>query len=544
MAMSITETASKIYEPASYDKAVNNPVHDRRWRKAIEEELQNLESHQTWEYKELPLGRKAIGSKWVFKVKYHPDGSVARFKVRLVAQGFSQVPGIDFCETFAPTVKKELLRIYLALCLALNLFIHQVDIVRAYLESMLNDNEFPIFMKLPPGVHEFRQIRRGLLCRLLRSLYGLKQLGRLWNQNVIAFYKSIRFRQLNGDPSILIRQTKDEINIVSVYVDDFLLASNEMATLEALKKLLGKKYEMKDLGEVKTIIGWQIMRDLAARILKIDQSAFIRDLVIKEGLTDCNANVIPMKAGSAIEMNDSDDYEETELREYQRLIGKLIYLACGTRPDIAFVVGQLSRHNTDPRKGHLRAAKRVIRYLKGTIQMGLVFGREVNSHLPRDPPPYGLVGYADSNFAGDPADQKSVMGYCFFLNRAVVSWSSKKQRTMSTSSTEAEYIALGHAVREAVWIRRFINEIEIEVIGELTLFGDNKMSIALTKNTESQHQTKHIDVQHHYIRELVNEREFTVKWIPRSKMLADGMTKALPNETFRRHRALPGMTVE
>lgn len=390
----------------------------------------------------------------VFKVKYHPDGSVARFKARLVAQGFSQVQGIDFVETFAPTVRRELLRIYLAICLSLNLFIHQVDIVGTYLESLLNDNEFPIFMKLPPGMHELRHIREGLLCRLMRSLYGLKQSGRLWNQNVIAFYKSIGFIQLNGDPSILIRKSADgtEISIVSVYVDDFLLASNTMRTLELLKQLLAKEYDMKDLGEVKTIIGWQITRDPAMGTMKIDQSAFIRDLVIEEGLTDCNAPVILMKAGSAIEMLDPDDYEETELHEYQRLIGKSMYPACGTRPDIAFAVGQLSKQKADPRKGRLKAAKRVVRYLKGTMQMGLMFGRTTIN-----PPPYGLTGYADSNFAGDPADRKSVMGYCFFLNGAVASWSSKKQRTVSTSTTEAKYIALGHAVREAVWIRRFIN---------------------------------------------------------------------------------------
>lgn len=155
--------------------------------------------------------------------------------------------------------------------------------------------------------------------------------------------------------------------------------------------------------------------------MKIDQSAFIRDLVIEEGLTECNANVIPMKAGSVIEMTEPEDYKEADLRTYQRLIGKLMYLACGTRPDIAFVTGQLSRHNADPRKGHLRAAKRVVRYLCGTMEMGLVFGRELGNRLPRDPPPYGLIGFADSNFARDPGDRKSVIGYCFFLNGAVVS---------------------------------------------------------------------------------------------------------------------------
>lgn len=357
-------------------------------------------------------------------------------------------------------MRRESLCIYLAICLALNLIIHQVDIVGAYLESLLDDNKYTIFMKLPPGMHELRQVREGLLCRLLRSLYGLKQSERLWNKNVIAFYKSIGFRQLNGDPSILIRQVENETSVVSVYVDDFLLASNTMNAIQTLKDALGKEYEMKDLGKVNTIIGWQITRDTAMRTMKIGQSAFIRDLVIEEGLEECNANVIPMKACSAIEMLDPDDYDKTNLHEYQRLIGKLMYLSCRTRPDIAFAVGQLSRHNADPRKGHLRAAKRVVRYLKGTMQMGLIFGRE--SCLPKDPPPYDLKGYANSNFAGDPEDPKSVMGHCFFLNDAVVSWSSKKQRTVSTSTTEAKYIALGHASREAVWICRFINEMNLE----------------------------------------------------------------------------------
>ena len=543
-AMSITECSSKIHKPTSYNEAINDAIHGRRWREAIEEELQNLENHQTWEYDELPPGQKAIRSKWVFKVKYHPNGSVARFKARLVAQGFFQVQGIDFSETFAPTVRRESLRIYLALCLILNLFIYQVDIVGAYLESPLGDNELPIFMKLPPGMHDLRQIQEGLLCRLLRSLYRLKQSGRLWNQNVIAVYKCIGFRQLNGDPSILICCSEGEISIVSVYVDDFLLASSTMKTLNALKQSLAGEYDTKDLGEVKTIIRWQIERDTAASTMKIHQSEFIRDLVIEEGLTDCNANVIPMKAGSSIEMSDPENYEEANLHTYQRLVGKLMYLSCGTRPDISFVIRQLSRHNADPRKGHLRATKRVVRYLKGTIEMGLIFGRESAERWPRDPSPYGLVGYANSNFARDPKDRKSVMGYCFFLNGAVVSWSSKKQRTVSTSTTKAKYIALGHAAKEAVWIRRFINKMKLEAVEDVTLYGNNEISIALTKNAESQHRTKHIDVQYHYIRELVNKRELTIEWIPESKMLADGMTKALPTETFRKHRALLGMAVK
>ena len=175
------------------------------------------------------------------------------------------------------------------------------------------------------------------------------------------------------------------------------------------------------------------------------------------------------------------------------------------------------------------------------MQLGLIYGRKSDGTSPTLPPPYGLAGYADSNFAGDPEDRKSVMGHCFFLNGAIVSWSSKKQRTVSTSTTEAEYIALGHAAREAVWIRRFINEMSLEIAPEIIVHGDNEMSIALTKNAESQHRTKHIDVQHHYIRELIEEKELSIEWVSSSEMLADGMTKALPTETFQKHRAQLGL---
>lgn len=257
LAMSITEASSKIYKPTSCEEAISDPIYGRQWKNAVNDELHILESHHTSEFEELPQNRKSIGSKWVFKVKYHPDGSVARFKARLVARGFSQVPGVDFIETFAATVRGESLRIYLAICALVGLIIHQVDIVGAYLESLLGDNEFPIYMRPPP---EIERMRQGLYCRLLRCSYGLKQSERLWNQNVIAFYKRIGFRPLNADPSILILQTSSEITVVSIYVDDFLLASNTMSVLKRLKEDLANKYDMKDLGEVKTIIVWQITR--------------------------------------------------------------------------------------------------------------------------------------------------------------------------------------------------------------------------------------------------------------------------------------------
>lgn len=224
-----------------------------------------------------------------------------------------------------------------------------------------------------------------------------------------------------------------------------------------------------------------------------------------------------------------------------------MYLSCGTRPDIAFIVGQLSKRNSDPRAGHLRAAKRVVRYLKGTMHLGLVYGDTLKSdgqtNAPVAPPPSGLVRYADSNYAGDPKDRKSVMGHYFYVNRAVISWCNKKQRTVSTSTTEAEYLVLGYAAQESIWIRRFLNQLHLlEPIEACTIHGDNKTSIILTKNAESQARTKHIDVQHHYIRELVADKEVTIEWICSASMLADGFTKALSVDNFRRHKSLLGMS--
>lgn len=193
------------------------------------------------------------------------------------------------------------------------MFIYQVNIVGAYLESLLNNHKFPIFMRLPQKIYKLPKIRKRLLGRLLRSLYGCKQLGGLSNQNVIAFQKSIGFKQLNGDPNILIRQTKNKISIISVYVDNFFWLSKAIATLEALKKLFSIKYETNDLGDVKTIIGQQITRDLVACPIKIDHSVFIRDLINEEGLIYYITNIISIKARSTIQLIDPDDYKETQI---------------------------------------------------------------------------------------------------------------------------------------------------------------------------------------------------------------------------------------
>ncbi len=291
VAKSLTETSSEVREPLTYDEAMDDPIHGNRWREAIDKELWNLDTHQTWTYKTLPPRRKAIGCKWVFRVKYKPDGSIERYKARLVAQCFSQIHGVDYTETFAPTIRRELLRILLAFVNMLGLILMQMDVVGAYLKSALGQNEQPIFMNIRQG----RQTgREGLVCKILKSFYGLKQAGRLWNKTIIKFFKKIGFDATNGDPCILIFRKEEQLIMVGVYVDDLMLASNQHDAMKWVKEQLFDEFTIKDLGEAKVIIEWEITKDLEAKILKIDQKVYIRDLLESEGMSSCHPTILPI----------------------------------------------------------------------------------------------------------------------------------------------------------------------------------------------------------------------------------------------------------
>lgn len=307
-----------------------------------------------------------------------------------------------------------------------------------------------------------------------------------------------------------------------------------------MKQVLNKAFEMSDLGEAQTIIGLRIVRDRNKRTLTLDQASYVEEVLLQEGMRDCSPVEVPMKPGSFITLDEPEDTDEAELKDLQRIVGKLMYIACGTRPDIAFAVGCLSQNVSDPRLGHIKAAKRVMRYLKGTIRYGLVYGS--NELVRTKQSSTATYGYADSNYAGDIMDRRSTMGYTFMLNGCVTAWMSKKQRTVSTSTAEAEYIALGHGARQGVWMRRFINELGLcEPEPNITLLGDNESSIKLVQNAEQHSRMKHIDVQHHYIRSLVDDGELVVEWVATKDMLADGLTKALTKDLFKEHRRQLGL---
>ena len=554
--VSIVTDAGKIKKPQTYQEAVNDPVNGRRWRDAIDAELATLQQRGTWRYESLPRGRKPITSKWVFTVKTDEDGNFDRFKARLVARGYLQVYGVDFFETYSPTVRRESLRIFLSLVAFFDMELHQMDVKGAYLEGDLNEDkdEEPIYMQVPEGVR-IPSDKGGLniVCLLVKTLYGLKQSGRVWNRKFVSFLKSIGFIPLNGDPSVLVKYKqggdgKSEI-IMSVYVDDLLIAAKTLEEVKNIKDALCKKFTMTDMGEARSVIGWRILRNREERSLTIDQAAFIKALLEKYGMQDCNSSPIPMLPGNHIPLDEEGDTEITDMKKYQVINGELNYVSCGTRPDISYATGQLSQHMMDPRAGHMKAAWKVLRYLRGTLLLCIKYGgvpkAQLGDMLANERLLYAMLrGYADASYAGDPQDRKSIMGYCFMLNGGIVTWSSRKQRTVSNSTTEAEYIATSYAAKEAVWIRRYVNELKLdEPLRSVNLKGDNMTGVTLTKNPGSQNRTKHIDVQHHFVRELVEEGELSIDWIPTRDMLADALTKALPGPRFRELRERMGMVM-
>lgn len=328
--------------------------------------------------------------------------------------------------------------------------------------------------------------------------------------------------------------------ILGLYVDDLVYAARKRKTLEEFEEVLKAEFDLKFLGEASMILGIKIVRNRAERTIHLSQAHYVRDLLTEYRMTDANRVRTPMLKGSMILLANGSD-AKTDITEYQRLTGKLMHLSQTTRMDLSFLTGRLSQHMADPRVGHYQAAKHSLRYLNGTIDLGLVYGRDPAGHKEKYQD-MGLIGYSDSDYAGDMDNRRSTMGYVYCLNGAAVSWSSKRARTVSCSSTEAEYVALGHVAKQAIWIKRLLND--MVVLGHTTtvrLVGDNTSSLKMIKNDEFHSRTKHIDVQHHFIRELTERKEISIEYTPTKDMLADDFTKSLPAPVFEEHRMLMGM---
>ena len=505
-------------------KNLRQAKHDRYWPKWFEgmkDEHGSLVNNKTWTLVARPKDRRVLGGKWVYKLKRGPDGEILRWKARWVVRGFEQEEGLDYNETFASVVKPMSYKAMFAIAAALDLEVHQMDVKTAFLYGDVDEE---IYVEQPTGLED----GTNRVCRLNKALYGLKQSPRIWYNTLSAYLDSLGFKPLTSDMGVFV---KGHVYI-AVFVDDLLIMGPSTKEIQHIKDSLEKRFEMTDLGPCAYYLGMSVRRDRQNRAIFLSQRAYIEKVIRDFGMEDAKHVCTPMSGKLE---PPPDDYTCTPQDKtwYASAVGSLMYAMLGTRPDIAYAISVCSRYLGNPGNAQITAVKRIIRYLKGTLDYELVF------RGPLEP----LVGYTDSDWGGDSTTRRSTAGYVFNLGSAAVSWKSKRQTVVALSSCEAEYMGQTQATKEAVWLRRLLCELlqEEEQPAATIIYGDNQGAIALASNPERHDQTKHIGIQTHWVREKLADGTIRLVYIPTEQQIADGLTKHLPRDRFEAFRKALGL---
>ena len=413
-------------------RSCRDALADPHWRRAMEEEYAALQDNNTWDLVPRPAKANVVTGKWIFKHKFHADGSLDRYKARWVLRGFTQRPGVDYDETFSPVVKPATVRTVLTLAHSRDWPIHQLDVKNAFLHGTLSET---VYCSQPTGFGD--PALPGHVCKLNRSLYGLKQAPRAWYSRFASFLLSLGFSEAKSDTSLFILHRGTETVYLLLYVDDIVLTASSEQLLHRLIAALKNEFAMKDLGPLHHFLGVAVQRHKDH--LTLSQRQYILDILARHGMSDCKPCSTPVDTCAKVPADAG--LPVADPTAYRSLAGALQYLTF-TRPDIAYAVQQICLHMHDPWEVHLVAAKRILRYLQGTLSFGLI--------IPRSAPTQ-LVVYTDADWAGCPNTRRSTSGYVVFLGDNLVSWSSKRHTMISCSSTKAEYHVVAHAVAECYW---------------------------------------------------------------------------------------------
>lgn len=515
--------------PKTYREAIGDPTFGAEWVDAINREKDALQMNGTWEETVPPPDANVISSRWVFDVKYAENGGIDKFKARLVARGFSQRYGIDYQDTFAPTMRMDSFRVLLALVAVEDLECHQVDVNNAFTESV---NTETIYMSPPDGI----RTAKGRVLKILKSLYGLKQAARDWYNCLSEGLLQLGFQPTPADPCIF---TNGKGIIIGTWVDDLAIAGPNLPEIIEFKRAFGQIFKIKDLGEMKKILGIKITRNRRERTLFLSQEAYIDKIIsdLKMEQDSHKAVTFPISGYEALVPATEMD-ERVNVKVYQQFIGSVTYAMTISRPDIAFTTNKLAQYLSDPAKHHQQAVKRLVRYLRSTKAMRIRYGPETPN----------LTGYSDADYGGDKSDRKSTTGNVFLLAGGAVSWLSRKQRSVSTSTTEAEYVALSTCAKQAVWLAQLLRDIGYaQYLGDspwtTNLRGDNQSSLALVRNPQIQERSKHIDICYHNIRDREKRGQIKIDYVCTAEMAADGLTKPLTGSSFESSVSLLGLSM-
>lgn len=487
-----------------------------QWKSAMKEELDAHISNQTWELVDLPAGRVPIKSKWIFKRKTDSHGNVTRYKARLVVKGCSQKEGVDYNEIYAPVVRYASIRYLISLAAQFNLEIYQMDAITAFLQGELDET---IYMHQP----DFHNDGSSKVCLLRKSIYGLKQASRVWNLKLRNVLISAGYKSSEMDPCIFFKINGEDKIFIAIYVDDVLYFTNSKEMKLNLQHNLISNFKMKDLGIADYCVGLHITRDRSQGIIYIDQSKYIKEILEKFNMINSKCIDTPSDSNKRLKRGEATDPSFIdESIPYQQAVGSLMYLIQGTRPDLAYSVNNVCRYNTCYAKEHWIAVKRIMRYLRGTIDMKLAFKRNAN---------HDIMAYTDADWGADVNDRKSVTGFVFIRSGAAISWCSKKQPTVALSTAEAEYMALSACTQEAMWLKQLNDEI-FDTNKSINIFSDNQSAICIAENNGYSSRSKHIDLRHHFIREKIINKSCILHYVSTDKNIADALTKALAKQKF------------
>ncbi|CAH9134814.1 unnamed protein product [Cuscuta epithymum] len=509
---------STTLEPASVKEALRDP----RWQSAMEEEMAALRRNQTWTL--VPrTSQTPITCKWLFRIKRHADGSVARFKARLVARGFLQQPGRDYAETFSPVTKPATIRIILSLALSRQWPLRQLDVNNAFLHGSLSEE---VYMVQPAGFVDSAHPKH--VCRLHKALYGLKQAPRAWYLELSRFLISTGFRKSRADASLFIYAHHDVLLYFLVYVDDIILTGNNLQAINKFVSQLTHRFSVKDLGALHHFLGVETITHPDGIFLS--QRQYILHILDEYKLDGAKEVATPMSSSSPPLLTDGQ--HAADASNYRKALGLLQYLAF-TRPDISFAVNRLSQFMHAPTNMHFQGVKRILRYLKGTINYGLFIKRCAS--LP-------LTAFSDSDWGGINDGGKSTTGYALYLGSNIISWKSAKQKTVARSSTEAEFRAVANASAEVLWIRNLLSEIGIRLPTTPRIFCDNQGATHVCVNPVFHSRMKHVALDFFFVRDLVENGQLMVQHVSNKFQIADILTKPLGKSLFEHFRSKMGVS--
>ncbi|KAL8116656.1 hypothetical protein AgCh_022995 [Apium graveolens] len=494
-------------------KKVEEALQDVDWVQIMQEELNEFERNKVWTLVPRPKNRSVVGTKWVFRNKSDSDGIITRNKARLVAKVYFQQEGIDYDETFAPVARLEAIRIFLAYAAHKKFTIFQMDVKSNFLNGELEEE---VYVEQPPGFVDSKLPNH--VYRLDKALYGLKQAPRAWYETLAQFLLESGFNKGTIDKIFFYLNHRKDLLLVQIYVYDIIFGSTNDRLCKKFAKLMQSRYQMSMMGELSYFMGLQVKQNEEGTF--IFQSKYTRNLLKKFGMQDCSSASTPI--ATVIKL-DKDTGTSVDITDYRGMIGSLLYLTA-SRSDIMYATCLCARFQADLREPHLTDVKRIFKYLKGTADLGLWYPRESN---------FKLIGYSDADFAGCKIDRKSTSGSCQFLGGRLVSWFSKKQKSISTSTIEAVYITAGSCCAQILWMKNQLLDYGLTYF-KIPNYCDNQSAIVMTGNPVQHSMTKHINIRYHFIREHVDEGTVELHFVSIDQQLADIFTKPLCEAIFTR----------